>query len=85
MTVDWRKALFLVSVFGLGSTAQAQSAAPAQPPTREEINPVPPPREAEPRKVSVDSSNAFARGPCPLDTSDLRTTIPAIQDRKSVV
>ena len=79
MTVDWRKALFLVSVFGLGSTAQAQSAAPAQPPTREEINPVPPPRGAEPGKVSVDSSNAFARGPCPLDSSDLRTTIPAIQ------
>ena len=76
MTVDWRKALFLVSVFGFAAAAQAQTAAA---PTREEINPVPPPREAEPAKVSVDSSNAFARGPCPLDGSDLRTTIPSIR------
>ena len=75
MTVDWRKALFLVSVFGFTASAQAQSAAP----TREEVNPVPPPREAEPTKVSVDSSNAFARGPCPLATSDLRTTIPSVR------
>ncbi len=79
MTVDWRKAVFLVSAFGFAATAQAQSAGPASAPTREEVNPVPPPREAEPGKVSVDSSNAFARGPCPLDTSDLRTTIPSIQ------
>ena len=79
MTVDWQKALFLVSVFGLGSTAHAQSAASVAAPTREEINPVPPTREAAPPKVSVDSSNAFARGPCPLDTSDLRTTIPSVQ------
>ena len=79
MTVNGRKAVFLVAVFGFAATAHAQSAAPVVPPTREEINPAPPPREAPPPKVSVDSSNAFARGPCPLDTSDLRTTIPSIQ------
>ena len=78
MTVDWRKALFLVSVFGFAASAQAQTPGPSGAPTREEVNPVPPPREAEPPKVTVDSSNAFARGPCPLDTSDLRTTIPSI-------
>jgi hemolysin activation/secretion protein len=79
MTVDWRKALFLVSAFGFAATAQAQTAGPATAPTREELNPVPPKREADPAKVSVDSSNAFGRGPCPLDSSDLRTTIPSIQ------
>lgn len=75
MTVDWRKALFLVSVFGFAAPLHAQSAAP----TREEVNPEPPRREAEPGKVSVDSSGAFNRGPCPLDGSDLRTTIPSVQ------
>ena len=75
MTGKLRKALFLISAFGFASTAQAQAAVP----TREEVNPAPPPREPAPPKVSVDSSNAFARGPCPLDTSDLRTTIPSIQ------
>ena len=75
MTVDWRKALFLVSVFGFAASAQAQTSAP----TREEVNPEPPKREAEPGKVSVDSSGAFNRGPCPLDGSDLRTTIPSVQ------
>ncbi|QGN55302.1 ShlB/FhaC/HecB family hemolysin secretion/activation protein [Novosphingobium sp. Gsoil 351] len=74
MTVDWRKALFLVSVFGFSAAAQAQSA-----PTREEVNPEPPKREAQPGKVSVDSSAAFNRGPCPLDGSELRTTIPSVQ------
>ena len=75
MTVDWRKALFLVSVFGFAAPLHAQSAVP----TREEVNPEPPRREAEPGKVSVDSSGAFNRGPCPLDGSDLRTTIPSVQ------
>ncbi len=75
MTVDWRKAVFLVSAIGFAATAQAQTTAP----TREEVNPIPPKREADPPKVSIDSSNAFARGPCPLDTSDLHTTIPSVQ------
>ena len=79
MTVDWRKALFLVSVFGFAAPLHAQSAGSGGVPTREEVNPEPPRREAEPGKVSVDSSNAFARGPCPLDSSDLRTTIPSIR------
>lgn len=75
MTVDWRKALFLVSVFGFTAPLHAQSTAP----TREEVNPEPPRREAGPGKVSVDSSGAFNRGPCPLDSSDLRTTIPSVR------
>ena len=74
MTVHWRKTLLLVTVFGFGTTAQAQTSAP----TREEVNPVPPRRGEQPSTVSVDSSNAFARGPCPLDNSDLRTTIPSV-------
>lgn len=76
MTVHWRKALLLGTVFGFGNTAYAQAQGQ---PTREEVNPLPPRREAQPSTVSVDSSNAFARGPCPLDNSDLRTTIPAVQ------
>ena len=79
MTVDWRKALFLVSVFGFAAPLHAQSAGSGGVPTREEVNPEPPRREAEPGKVSIDSGNAFARGPCPLDSSELRTTIPSIQ------
>lgn len=76
MTVHWRKALLLGTVLGFGSTAYAQTQGQ---PTREEVNPAPPQREAPPSTVSVDSSNAFARGPCPLDNSDLRTTIPSVQ------
>ena len=75
MTVDWRKALLLVTVFGFGTAAQAQSQGQ---PSREEVNPAPPTRADRTSTISVDSSNAFARGPCPLDTSDLRTTIPSV-------
>jgi hemolysin activation/secretion protein len=75
MTVHWRKVLLLVTAFGFGTAAHAQS----QGPTREEVNPTPPTRDAPRSTVSVDSSSAFARGPCPLDTSDLRTTIPSVR------
>jgi hemolysin activation/secretion protein len=83
MTASWRKILLVGSVIGpaigWGSAAQAQAAAQGQVPTREEVNPPIPDRRDTAGTVKVDSSAAFARGPCPLDNSDLRTMIPDVQ------
>ena len=79
MTRVWRTALFLGTALGIAPAAHAQAQAQGQVPTREEVNPPAPDRSARPSSVSVDSSGAFARGPCPLENSDLRTTIPAVQ------
>ena len=79
MTVNWRQVVMLGTALGAAAgwstIAQAQSTAP----TREEINPPAPDRTAQPSTVSVDSSAAFARGPCPLDGSTLTATIPQVQ------
>ena len=78
MTINWRKVVLLGTalgaVGGLSAAAQAQNA-----PTREEVNPPAPDRTTQPSTVSVDSSGAFARGPCPLDNSTLTATIPEVQ------
>ena len=78
MTVNWRQVVLfgtaLGAAVGWSAVAQAQNA-----PTREEINPPAPDRTAQPSSVSVDSSGAFARGPCPLDGSTLTATIPQVQ------
>lgn len=79
MTLNWRHALLFGTALGLASGAQAQAQSQGQVPTREEVNPPPPTRDERPSSVSVDSSGAFPRGPCPLDNSDLRTTIPDVQ------
>ena len=79
MTLNWRHALLFGTALGLASGAQAQGQSQGQVPTREEVNPPPPTRDERPSSVSVDSSGAFPRGPCPLDNSDLRTTIPDVQ------
>ena len=75
MTVNWRKALLIGTAVGWSATAHAQNTAP----TREEINPPAPDRTAQPGKVSVDSSGAFARGPCPLDGSTLTASIAEVR------
>ena len=79
MTLDWRHALLFGTALGLAGGASAQAQSQGQVPSREEVNPPVPKREDRPSSVSVDSSGAFPRGPCPLDTSDLRTTIPAVE------
>ena len=78
MTLDWRKILLFGTALGFAGSAQAQTQSQGQVPSREEVNPPAPTRENR-SSVSVDSSGAFARGPCPLETSELRTTIPAVQ------
>ena len=79
MTVNWRQVVMLgtalAAAAGWSTIAQAQSTAP----TREEINPPAPDRTAQPSTVSIDSSAAVARGPCPLDGSTLTATIPQVQ------
>lgn len=77
MTVDWRKAWLLGAALWVSGTAQAQSQ--GQVPSREEVNPPAPTRGARSNTVSVDARDAFAKGPCPLDNSALRTTIPAVE------
>jgi hemolysin activation/secretion protein len=79
MIRDWRKGLLIGAAMAASTGAHAQSQGQ---PTREEVNPAPPTREQRGNTVSVDSSSAFARGPCPLETSELRTTIPAVQFAK---
>jgi hemolysin activation/secretion protein len=79
MTLDWRKALLFGTALGVAGSAQAQTQSQGQVPSREEVNPPVPTRDQRPSSVSVDSSGAFPRGPCPLDNSELRTTIPAVQ------
>jgi hemolysin activation/secretion protein len=74
MILDWRKGLLIGAALGFSGAAQAQS----QVPSREEVNPPPPTRDDRAGKVSVDSSEAFSRGPCPLEDSPLRTTIPSV-------
>ncbi len=78
MIVNWRKVVLLGTAFGVvggfSTAAIAQGV-----PTREEVNPPAPDRTTQPSSVSVDSSGAFARGPCPLDGSTLTATIPQVQ------
>ncbi|HUQ14308.1 MAG TPA: ShlB/FhaC/HecB family hemolysin secretion/activation protein [Novosphingobium sp.] len=77
MAGHWRTVLLAGTLLGWGGAAHAQSQ--GQVPTREEVNPPVPDRRDNTSTVEVDSSQAFARGPCPLDSSDLRTTIPDVQ------
>lgn len=83
MTVNWRRLVLLGTALsgcgGWSAGAQAQTAQVPNAPTREEVNPPAPDRTARPSSVSVDSSGAFARGPCPLDNSTLTATIPEVQ------
>ena len=79
MIVDWRKGLLIGAALGFAGAAHAQS----QVPSREEVNPPPPTRDDRAGDVSVDSSEAFARGPCPLENSTLRATIPAVAFARS--
>ena len=76
MIFDWRKGLLIGAALGVPGTAIAQSQ--GQVPTREQVNPPVPTRDDRAGNVSVDSSGAFQRGPCPLENSDLRTTIPSV-------
>ncbi len=51
----------------------------AQAPSREEVTPPTPDRESRKTQVKVDSSSAMERAPCPLETSDIRTSITSVQ------
>ncbi|MET0179726.1 MAG: ShlB/FhaC/HecB family hemolysin secretion/activation protein [Novosphingobium sp.] len=61
--------------------AQAQGDTPPALPgtTREVVNPPPPERDPRGSQVSVDSRAALERAPCPLDASDVRTTITEVR------
>ena len=79
MSVDWRLGILIGTALGCGAAAPAFAQSQGQVPSREEVNPPAPTRETRGSTASVDSSGAFTRGPCPLDTSELRTTIPSVQ------
>lgn len=73
-----RRALLAAGAVCLASQAHGQAQPSVAAPTREEINP-PTPDRPLPGKVDVDSREAFARGPCPLDQSDVRTQITEVK------
>lgn len=62
----------------LPAIAFGQAAPQVNQPTREQITP-PVPNERAPSTVSVDSSGAIERAPCPLENSDVVTDITEVQ------
>jgi hemolysin activation/secretion protein len=81
------KALRLIPVVGVlapVSTAFAQARQiepqfPATVPSREEVRPLSPDQSSDKARVRIDSSKALERGACPLDASDVRTTITQVR------